>query len=83
MPVGVSDFSLLQNIKIGSVAHTTSHSVGTVVLPGAGPGHEADISSPSIAEVKNAWKCLYVPSWTEKMLPLPLPLPFTRLQLQT
>lgn len=50
------DFSLLQNISTGSVAHPAPYWIGTWVLSWVMlSGHEADYSPPPSAEVKDDW----------------------------
>jgi hypothetical protein len=55
--VGVRDFSLLQNLQIGSGAQPDSCSLGTGVLSQDVKRlwHEVNHSPPSSAEVKNEW----------------------------
>jgi hypothetical protein len=57
-PAGENDFSLLQSVRISSVAHTASCSVDTKVLPPEvkQPGSEADHSPPSSVKIKNGDK---------------------------
>jgi hypothetical protein len=54
---GAGNFSLHHRVQNGSGAHPASYPMGTVgSFPGVKrPGREADHSSPSSAEVKNAW----------------------------
>jgi hypothetical protein len=49
--------SLLHVVQTGSGVHPTSYLMGTVALsPGVKrPGHEADDSSPTSAEIKKMW----------------------------
>jgi hypothetical protein len=49
MPAGAGNFSLLHYVQIGSGG------TGGLSLRVKRPGREADNSSPSSAEVKNAW----------------------------
>jgi len=49
---GQEFFSLRHHVQTGCGAHLTSYSIGTAVFS---PGHEANHSPPSSAEVKKAW----------------------------
>jgi hypothetical protein len=57
LPAGAGDFSLNYCVQTGSDAHPASYPMGTGVFsPGIKrPGHEADHSPPSSAEIKNEW----------------------------
>jgi len=60
IPVGLRDFSLLQNVQAGPGAHLASYSVGTGVISPRKSGHGVNHSSLSSAEVKNVWS--YTPN---------------------
>ena len=51
------DFSFLQNVQIGSGAHSAANSMATggCFLGVNPPGRKVDHSPPSSAEVKNKW----------------------------
>jgi hypothetical protein len=55
MPVGASDFSLLQNVKTSSVPHPASSTVGTATVYWMvkAPGRCVDHPSLTSADVKN------------------------------
>jgi hypothetical protein len=58
-PAGAKDFSSILCVQTGSGAHPASSTMGTGgPFPGAknGPGHDADHSPPSSAEVRNEWE---------------------------
>jgi len=57
VPTEARDFSLLQNVKTGSAAHTTSCSTGIGVLSRGvkRPERGVDQSPPSSAQLKNGW----------------------------
>jgi hypothetical protein len=62
------DFSLLHSLQTGIWAYSASCSVGTggCFLEIKRPGHEADHSPPSVAEVKNCGAIPplpHMPSW--------------------
>jgi len=61
---GAGNISLLHHAQTGSRAHPTLYSVGTGGFsPGIKrPGREADNSTPSGAEVNNAWSYTSTPS---------------------
>jgi hypothetical protein len=85
---GAGNFSLQPHIHTGSGAHPTSYPMGTgaLSLGVKWPGHEADHSPPTSAEVKNALSSTSTPQyafmvwcsvevWGQlNLLPLPLPL---------
>jgi hypothetical protein len=56
-PAGARNFSLHHRVQNGSEAHPASYPTGTrgSFLGVKRPGREADHSSPSSADVKNAW----------------------------
>jgi hypothetical protein len=56
-PGGGWEFSFHRLVQTGSGAHSASYPMGTgaVFLGVKRPGHEADHSPPSSAEVKNVW----------------------------
>jgi hypothetical protein len=62
-PVGAGNFSLHHRIQNSSRAHPASYPTGTraLSLGVKRPGHEADHSLPSSAEVKNAWSYTSTP----------------------
>jgi hypothetical protein len=57
VPAGAENFSLHQHVETGPGGHPASYPMGTRgSFHGVKqPGHEADHSPPSSAEVKNAW----------------------------
>lgn len=67
IPVGLKDFSLLQNVQTGHGAHTTSYSMDAGFLPGREhPGLEVTHLPPSSGEVKNGVchiSAVHMPSW--------------------
>jgi hypothetical protein len=62
-PTGAGNFSVHHRVQNGSGTHPGSYSVGTGgTFPGVKRlGREADHSSPSSAEVKNAWSYTSTP----------------------
>jgi hypothetical protein len=66
-PAGAENFSLPHRVQTGSGAHPASHPMGSGALSLwiKWPGSEADHSTPSNAEVKNAWSYASTPpsSW--------------------
>jgi hypothetical protein len=63
--VGAGNFSLHHRVQNGSEAHSASSPLGpgTLSLGVKRPGREADHSSPSSAEVKNAWSYTFTPQY--------------------
>jgi hypothetical protein len=64
-PVGGRNVSLLQNVYTGSRAHSASNTMGTEeCFPGGErQGRETDHSTPSSAEIKNAWSYISNPPY--------------------
>jgi hypothetical protein len=63
-PAGAGNFSLRHHVHTGSEAQPASYSMGSrgCFLGVKRPGREADHSTPSSAEVNNAWSYASIPS---------------------
>jgi hypothetical protein len=63
--VGAGSFSLCHHVQTVSGAHLASYPVGAgaLSLGVKRPGHEADYSSTSSVEVKDAWSCTFTPQY--------------------
>jgi hypothetical protein len=62
-PTEAKDFSFLPNVRVSSVAHTASHSMGTRIIftNVKQPGHEVDHLLPPGVKVKNEWSYTSAP----------------------
>jgi hypothetical protein len=64
-PTGAGNFSLFHRVQTGSGAHPAPYPMGIAdpSLEVKRPWREADNSSPSVAEVKNVWRCTFTPQY--------------------